>query len=273
MRYRRLLEWIRASGNGPLPVTRRTAAIGGPLAVILGSEALIYSGRVGAALWGYLLLFVGCTLAPLVFDQQSALFRAFVLVPLFRLLNLGMPVLFETTLAWLALVYGPLLFAAYILAGDNPAVNRPTLRDLGRAMLHVPVLLVVAAGLASVEYLILEPGALVPSWNVGHALRIVVVMVLLVGFTEEFVFRGILQQTIEATAGRFTGIALSSLVFGVMHSSLQLPGAIAFGVGVGVFYALLYDWTDNLVIVTILHGTQNVFLFAVFPLLGPIVTL
>lgn len=271
MGVHQLVERVGSERYGLSPPARRVVVVVAIVTSILVTEGMLYFGVFGGVLWGYLLLFVAFTLAPLVAGQAATadVFRAFTLVPLFRLLNLGLPIFITTTLAWLPLVYGPVLLAAYVLQDDLPAVELPTARDVAVAVLFLPVILVGAILLGSVEYAIIEPAPVVESLATNEFFLLVVVMVGFVGFVEEFVFRGILQRTVEAYTGRIAGIVLSSLVFGAMHSSLQLPGEIAFGIGIGVLFAVVYDLTDNLVLVTLLHGVLNVFLFGIFPILGP----
>lgn len=275
MSVHRLVERIRSERHELSPSTRRAVVLAAITTAILVTEGLLYLGAFGPVLWGYLFMFVAFTLAPLVTERTATadVFRAFTLVPLFRLLNLGLPVFVVTTLAWLPLVYGPMLLAAYILQDDLPAVDLPTGRDAWTTLLFLPFVLVGAIPLASLEYAIIDPAPLVESLELDHFFLVVFIMVVFVGFVEELVFRGILQRTLEAYAGRIAGIVLSSLVFGAMHAGLQLPGEVGFGIGIGLLFAVLYDWTDNLVIVVLLHGVLNVLLFAVFPIFGPVFVL
>lgn len=275
MGVHQLVERVSSEKHGLSTLARRVVVVVAIVTSILVTESLLYFGVFDGALWGYLLLFVAFTLAPLVTGRTATtdVFRAFTLVPLFRLLNLGLPVFIASTLAWLPLVYGPVLLAAYVLQDDLSAVELPTGRDVGVALLFLPAVLVGAILLGTLEYAIVDPAPVVESLALNELFLLVVVMVVFAGFVEEFVFRGILQRTIEAHSGRMAGIILSSLVFGAMHSSLQLPGEIVFGIGMGVVFAVLYDVTDNLVLITLLHGALNVFLFGVFPILGPFFTL
>jgi len=275
MGVHQLVERVSSERHGLSPPARRVVVVVAIVASILVMEGLLYFGVFGGVLWGYLLMFVVFTLAPVVTGPTATgdVFRAFTLVPLFRLLNLGLPIFITTTLAWLPLVYGPVLLAAYVLQDDLPAVELPTSQDVAVAALFLPVVLVVAILLGSLEYAIIDPDPVVESLAPDQLFLLVVVMVGFVGFVEEFVFRGILQRTIQAYSGRMAGIVMSSLVFGAMHSSLQLPGEIAFGIGIGVLFAVLYDLTDNLILVTFLHGVLNVFLFGVFPVVGPFVAM
>ena len=65
------------------------AAIILPIAGITISEIFLFFGQTHNALWGHLITPLVCTFAPLHFDDDPAMFQAFTLVPLFRLVNLG----------------------------------------------------------------------------------------------------------------------------------------------------------------------------------------
>jgi hypothetical protein len=85
------------------------AAIILPIVGITISEFFLFFGQTQNALWGHLITLLVCTFAPLHFDDDPAMFQAFALVPLFRLVNLGMPIFFELTIYWFPIIYGPLI--------------------------------------------------------------------------------------------------------------------------------------------------------------------
>lgn len=92
---------------------------------------------------------------------------------------------------------------------------------------------------------------------------------LVVGVVEEFAFRGYLQSKVVALVGDDTrprialGIVISALVFGLGH----VPGALVAGAGIrgalslvaitaasGIAFGVLYEATQNLYFVALLHG-------------------
>lgn len=240
-----------------------------PSILVLGAEALIYLGYVRMALWVHLVTFVGCSLAPLIVTSESTLFRAFLLLPLFRLLNFGMPVFVESTLAWLPVVYGGLLVATYVSAVSLPAVRLPSLRDVWGTAVYAPLAVAVAVLLASIEYVILYPEPLIETWGGSETLTFVIVVGVFIGFGEEFLFRGVLQSTITDRAGAVTGVGLSSVLFGMMHSTSGFNGEMLFAGAVGLLLGWIYHRTSNLLLVGLIHGVLNVLLFGLFPLSGP----
>lgn len=240
-----------------------------PTAGILISETLLFLGYTQYALWGHLLTLLLCVFAPLRFGEDAATFQVFALIPLFRLVNLGMPVFVELTIYWLPLVYAPLLPAIYVVA-RNQELAQPSFNPRLAAVL-LPLALVLGALLAEIEYAIITPDALIPEWSLAQLALISVIMFGFVGLIEELLFRGMLQRTLEDRIGYWQGLLLASLLFGIMHSAYGAIGEVAFVSAIGLLFGLIYDRTDSLLTVTAIHGTLNVFLFAVIPFYGSLI--
>jgi uncharacterized protein len=85
--------------------------------------------------------------------------------------------------------------------------------------------------------------------------------------TEELIFRGILFRFVEKWTGTWLALALTSLVFGLMHlanKDATLWGAIAIAIEAGATLAAAYAATRNLWIPIGLHFGWNFALAAVF---------
>lgn len=232
---------------------------------VLVAEGLLFADRLWPAIWVHLATLLGCILW-LQLARGTPVVAVLALVPLFRLVNLGMPVFFQLTAYWLPLVYGPLIPALVYV--DRFESTAPVHFEVRQGLLYAPVAVAAGASLAAVEWVILRPDALVPTWSLAQLLMITVVMVCFVGFVEEYLFRGLIQGTTEREFGRLTGIALASVLFGAMHSGYGVPAELLFAAGVGLVFGLMYDYTENLTFVTLVHGFLNVFLFAVYPTFG-----
>lgn len=263
-----LTESIPARNTGVTGL-KENASIAVPVIGIVISETLLYFGYTTAALWGHVLTLLVCTLAPLRLSDQTETFAAFALVPLFRLVNLGMPVFFELTVYWFPLIYGPLIPALFLLMRRQAPVD-PDLRVRRAGLLLVPLAIPMSVVLAEIEFRILRPDALIPTWDPIQLAAITIVMVGFVGLVEELLFRGVLQRTLQSRLGRWSGLALTSVVFGLMHSGYGIPAELAFAGGIGILFGLIYDWTDSIALVAVIHGVLNVVLFAVIPMQGSV---
>lgn len=265
------MSWPRRVSNQPGVPDGSQLALALPVVGIFLSELLVFSGYVTVALGGHLLTLLVCTFGPLWFREEVPTFQAFALLPVFRLVNLGMPIYVPLTLFWFPFVYGPFLPATILVARTNEAV---TLRAGWKtAVATLPAVVLASAALAEIEYSIVRPGALVPAATPANLALLGVVMVAFVGLVEELLFRGVLQQALQARLGPWSGIVLASGVFAVMHAGYGIVSEIGFAFGLGLLVGLVYHWTDSLATVTLFHGTLNVFLFGVIPLSGPLLAL
>lgn len=241
-----------------------------PLAVVVASELALFGDRLDLALWGHFLALLFAAVAPLRLEDVELL-QVFALVPLFRLVNLGMPVFVELTLLWFPLVYAPVMPAMYLVTRRSdldPLSTRP--RVAAVALLPGAVM---GAALAEIEYAIIRPESLIPAWSAPQLLLIGVVMVGFVGFVEEFVYRGALQRALQRRIGPAAGLLVASALFGLMHSAYGSSAEIAFAAGIGLLFGIVYDLTDSLLLISVVHGVLNVFLFAVIPLQGSLIGL
>jgi hypothetical protein len=94
-----------------------------------------------------------------------------------------------------------------------------------------------------------------------YFLYLVPVTILLVGPTEELVFRGVVQGLFRGEYGPKVAVVASSLVFSVIHwSSFSGSGRFA-TLGVilvlGATLGLLYEKTKNVVVPAVVHGLFN----------------
>ncbi|HZR40146.1 MAG TPA: CPBP family intramembrane glutamic endopeptidase [Ktedonobacteraceae bacterium] len=82
------------------------------------------------------------------------------------------------------------------------------------------IILLLYTGLLSLNYL----GTKAPGFSPWPVLAVILVTFLAAAFPEEFFYRVLLQTRLEALVGRWNGIAISSLFFGLLH----LPSRFAF---------------------------------------------
>ena len=159
--------------------------------------------------------------------------------------------------------------AGYLLVTDQldlVPVRWPTRRDLkwfaggfgGLLGLYVAVTAIFGAlGISGAESAIVEQGADQPV----YFLYLVPVTVLLVGPTEELIFRGILQGQFRAAYGTSVAVAAASAVFAAVHvSSYSGEGLLATLTVVlvlGGVLGVVYEKCRNLVVPAAIHGLFN----------------
>jgi len=246
------------------------AVVVGVIVAAVSAELSFHLGTVRIPLVIYLLTFVAVLLSAHVVDTGTELCRALALVPLFRLVNLGMPVFVEATLAWLALVYASLAVATVITAATLAPARLTGTDQLRGLVLFSPLVVGAAVLFGAVEYSILMPDPLVGSVSGPQGLALVVVMVGLAGLGEELLFRGVIQSTVASRAGPGPAVAVSTLLFTVLHAGLVLPEAVAWAGITGLLLSTYYQLAANWVVTGVLRGVSNVLLYGVFPVLGPL---
>lgn len=231
--------------------------------LISSAEVFLFYGYADIALWLHAATLLLCLLLPFRLTEQTTVFKAFLLLPLFRLVNLGMPIFFNITLLWYPIIYGPMIPAGILIAKD---LNVSITGGWRYAIILAPLAIPLSAVMSAVEFSIVTPGALIPTDSFWEMTLLTLVMVLFVGFVEELLYRAILQRTLSEYLGFVPALLIANSLFGLMHSAYGEPLEIVFAGFLGLVYGILYRYTDSLLYITILHGILNMFLFGIYPL-------
>ena len=109
-----------------------------------------------------------------------------------------------------------------------------------------------------------EDGTLLPLWRILSFLA----NMMLVGVAEEFLFRGVIAETLlehfgTSRGGIWKACLLSGLLFGCAHLTNLLSSA-----PLGVLYAAIYFRTGNLWVTVFLHGGMDIISMLVGGLYG-----
>jgi membrane protease YdiL (CAAX protease family) len=247
------------------PVSRTYLLFWSTLLLIAVAEFMtaVVQSQVGVALHALLLLglMICASLAPQEQDRQLAL--ALVLMPMIRLLSLALPLPRLPQMVWYPVIAIPLLIATYLIVRQL-GVSR---RDLGLRLGVVPLQLALALGgmgIGALEYLILwpQPQSADFSWNVF--LLSALSLVLFTGFSEELMFRALLQRLAQPALGRWA-LAYVSLLFGIMHIGYLSVTDVLFVSAVGLLFAQLGRWSGSIFGITLTHGVSNIMLFLILP--------
>ena len=150
-------------------------------------------------------------------------------------------------------------------------VRLPTLRDLGWVVGGLVGLIVLLLTVVTIA----AQFGLQPSTNSAEtiaradpalALFLALNALVLNGPAEEFLFRGIIQGLFREAYGVLPGILLSSAAFGVVHYISLSGGSVAYTLVViatlGIALGALYEWTENLLVPSLVHGLFNALQFA-----------
>lgn len=102
---------------------------------------------------------------------------------------------------------------------------------------------------------------------------------LFVGTSEELIYRGVVFTNVTQEKGLFKGIFISALAFSILHSINIIGGISVTSMLVqlidtflaGIFFAAVYYYTKNIVLLIIFHAMWDYVLFTDVPRLYPFV--
>jgi membrane protease YdiL (CAAX protease family) len=201
----------------------------------------------------------------------SGFTAALALAPLTRIVSLSVPPTELPQATWYALYAIPMLAAACAAI----RANRFKREDVGLRFAWRPGAIagVLGLGLAGiaigyVEYRILTPDALVETVAPIPLAIAAVSLIFGTGFTEEFIFRGVMQRATVNVFGDWSGITYVAAVFAVLHIGHRSVLDVVFVFLVGLLFGLAVRASGSLAGVIAAHSVTNLCVFLVFPLLS-----
>lgn len=233
-------------------------------ALIAIAELMIFFGHLQAAVTIHAINLLVLVLSAAYIENR--VYPILMLLPLFRLLNLAMPVFYQLTLYSFPLVYAPMFLPMYLII-KNKSLSREEMGLTWHGIqYYLPLGIAVGMIIGLGEYWVLNPQVLTPNVGVWGLLELSVIMIFFVGLVEEFVFRSALQTVASEKLGQIKGLLLASLLFGFMHGGYHLPLEILFTATAGLFFGILFLKTSSLPLITVAHGVTNVSLFLIVPI-------
>jgi len=244
---------------------------GTPIIMIIFSELLIFEGRLKEAAIAYTLLLLILSFSTAVTKKQEVreVNQALLLLPIFRMVNLSMPIFSDINLYSFVFIYAPLTIPLSI-AINHQKIKFEKKKDILKKILsRVPLAVIAGLFFGEVEYMVIGNRSIIPEVSFANVLLFIIIMIFIVGLIEEFIFRAILQKRLEKFLGPTSGILLASLLFGLMHSGYGTIFEMVFASLVGGFLGYCFYRTRSLSFVIMINGFINIFLFGIIPNLGP----
>lgn len=235
-----------------------------PIFLIILAELLIFLGNPGAAMPIHALNLVFLSLSSIYINNK--IYPALMLLPLFRLLNVAMPVFFNLTLYSYSLVYAPMFIPIFFILKENFLGRSEAGLTFKGFWFYLPLAISLGFALGLGEYHVLHPQMLTVGFDIKNVLILIVTMIFFVGIVEEFVFRSSLQTVLQERLGWKVGLMLTSIIFGFMHSGYHLPLELLYVTFAGMVFGLLFLVSKSLPIIALAHGVTNISLFLVAPL-------
>jgi membrane protease YdiL (CAAX protease family) len=238
-----------------------------PIIFIALAEILIFFNRTGIAVWVHIGTLTALVLSNMFIrdSEINRIYQALMLLPVLRLVNLSMPVFFETTLYTFIFIYAPLAIPVAVIIMHQQS----SLKEIGITSKHIVGYIILSIPLGFLlglgEYLTIRTGYLIPDVSVENLLKLTLIMIFFVGLIEELIFRSILQTRLEQALNSREALLITSILFGLMHSGYGTFYEILYTGFVGLFIGFAFYKTKSLPFVAVLHGCVNVFLFGVIP--------
>jgi membrane protease YdiL (CAAX protease family) len=198
---------------------------------------------------------------------ESRLTLGLSLAPMIRLLSLTLPLIKFPQEAWYPMVSVPLLAATWIIARQlglpRQALGLRVRTSVGWAG---PQLMFAGfgLGLGAIEYVILRPRPLIPSFDWLSVAVAALSLLIFTGFNEEIIFRGLIQ-TVALPVLRNQAVLYVAVLFGVLHIGYLSVLDLVFVTAVGFVFGQVVRWGGSILGVTLAHGLTNITLFLVMP--------
>lgn len=193
--------------------------------------------------------------------------QSLLLLLLVRIINIAMPQFFTATLLSYSLVYGIMFLPVYLTIKNQQISPKEIGLNFRHLHIYLPVALLIGTATALLENRILKPMPLIEDINISNLILISIVMFVFVGAVEELMFRSILQTRLEKSLGLKQGVLLSGSLFGIMHAGYGITNEILFAGVFGVVISFIFQRTRSFPLILAIHGTANVLLFGVLPIL------
>ena len=250
---------------------RKLFSAGAPVIAVAFAELLIFSGRIQEAAIAYTLLMILLSFSIIVSKKLETrkVYQAFMLLPILRLVNLSMPIFFESNLYSFIFIYAPMTIPITIISVHHKIPGEKKTDLLKKIGVYLPFSILGGLIFAEIEYLFIQTSPLIPDISSINLLKLAIVMIFVVGLIEELIFRGIIQTSLEKFLGPAGSILLASLLFGMMHSSYGTPYEMGYTFLAGCILGYFFYRTRSLAFVVMIHGFINIFLFGLIPHLGP----
>lgn len=238
---------------------------------IVAGELNIFLGQVYPGIAIHIINLQIIALA-LIFGRYPSeiknVFQSLLLLLLMRIISVAMPQFFTTFLLSYPLIYGIMFLPIYLIIKNQQISPKEIGMDFRRLHFYLPAALLIGTAAALLERRIIGSIPLIENINISNLLLISIVMFVFVGAVEELIFRSILQTRLEKVLGLNYGVLLSGILFGIMHSSYGIMNEILFAGVFGVFLGYIFQRTRSFPFILVIHGTANVFLFGLLPILS-----
>jgi uncharacterized protein len=198
-------------------------------------------------------------------SQAMRLLLSLSLVPLIRVVSLGLPLGTLGLEYWYILTGIPLMTASVAAVYSLNLTRHEIGFCLPRPRQWLLTALIAGSGIliGLIEFRILDPIPTQVDRTLAESLFFAGALLFGTGVIEELIFRGILQTSVIAVFGIAPGIIYVSLLFGLMHMGHGATLQVAFVFVVGILFGYARHRTGSLLGVIAAHTLANVVFFII----------
>jgi uncharacterized protein len=238
------------------------------LAAIAGAEFVTYYiNPVSGVIFYFVILFGLITNSVLTRDEYlRGWWLALGLVPLVRIIGLGVPVA-EISEIYLYIIIAAPIFIGAVAVVLNLKYSLDEDVGLNGKKPWIQILVaIMGAGLGFVDYIILKPESWINELNIQTIVIPALVLLIATGFVEEFVFRGVIQRAARALGS--WGWVYVAVVYALLQIGQGSVTHVVFVFIVALFFGWVVKKTGSIIGVSLSHGLLNIALYLVVPHLG-----
>lgn len=195
------------------------------------------------------------------------LYASLSLAPIIRIISLSMPLAYFSQIYQYLIISVPVLAAAFTAIRilnfrlSDVGINRRTISIEGSIQGLVAL---TGIGFGLVEYWVLRPESMITGLTWERILLPALTFLVAIGFTEELVFRGVIQRSSLEVLGPW-GLIYTAAVSSVLHIGYLSWMHLGFVFLTGVFFGWIVKRTGSILGVSLSHGITNIVLFLVIP--------
>lgn len=199
----------------------------------------------------------------------SNLLKCLTLVPTIRMLSTSMPVAQISQIYWFLIINTPLFILAFLIIKSMSFRWSELGFNIGKLRTQF-LISMTGIVLGVMDYSLLKPDPLINYLSIETVIIPSIILLMFTGFSEELIFRGIIQRGSERLIGSTYGLMFTSILFAVMHIGWRSFPDLIFVFGVGLYYGYIFQKTRSLLGITISHGVTNITMFLIAPFILPI---
>lgn len=189
------------------------------------------------------------------------------LVPIYILLTSSLPWFFIHQAYLLPAVYAIILGLCFYYVYEK----KLSFEELGfkkdKFLKYALIGVIIGVPFGTIEYFILTPAPVYPTFEFVHLLRDIIYMLFFVALGEELLFRALIQRNLSFAFGTTIGLVSASFMFAVMHLTWRSTPELVFVFFGGMIFGYLYYKTGSLSAPIATHAMNNIILVGVLPYL------